>query len=252
MKTYKNLCTQFYDLDKPTAPADDLNFYIEYAKNSNGAIFEPMCGTGRFLIPMLERGFDIEGADASQYMLSVCREKCEVKELKPKLHQQYLQDMAFKNRFALIFIPSGSFGLITDISDAKKCLTILHNHLLPNGKLVFEIETIRAVPNGLGSYQERCVNGRNGEKITLTSVSSYDQENQILQSIGRYESSTNSKKLTVETENFQVRLYQDHEIDEWLREAGFEIIYRYGDYNRRIAQAGDEMIIYVCEKIPSK
>jgi 2-polyprenyl-3-methyl-5-hydroxy-6-metoxy-1,4-benzoquinol methylase len=60
-----NLCTQFYELDKPSAPENELNFYIEYVKNGNWPIFEPMCGTGCFLIPMLERGLDIKGSDAS-------------------------------------------------------------------------------------------------------------------------------------------------------------------------------------------
>lgn len=252
METYKSLCAQFYDLDKPTAPADALNFYLNYVKNANGPIFEPMCGNGRFLIPMLERGFEIEGADASQYMLSVCREKCNTKKLNPKLHRQFLQQMAFKNRYALIFIPSGSLGLITDVVEVKKCLKILYDHLLPNGKLVFEIETIHAVPNDLDSSEERCVYGTNGEKIKLTSVSSYDQETQVLQSIGFYEWFANDKKLQTETENFQVRLYQDKEIEEWLKNTGFKIISCYGDYNRRLSRKGDELIIYECEKVSNE
>lgn len=119
METYRNLCAKFYDLDKPTAPTEALNFYLEYAKNANGTIFEPMCGTGLFLIPLLEQGFDIEGSDASEYMLSVCKEKCRIKKLKPKLNQQFVQQMALNNQYDLIFIPSGSFGLIVNIDEAK-------------------------------------------------------------------------------------------------------------------------------------
>src|SRR3990167_10571677 len=97
MNIYKDLCTQFYDLDKPSASTDALDFYIGYAKRANGPIFEPMCGTGLFLIPMLEKGFDVEGSDASKYMLSICKEKCDSKKIKHKLHLQFLQDMSFKN-----------------------------------------------------------------------------------------------------------------------------------------------------------
>lgn len=252
METYNNLCTQFYDLDKPMASSDVLNFYFEYAKEANGPIFEPMCGTGRFLIPILERGFDIEGSDASQYMLSVCREKCNAKKLHPKLHQQFLQQMAFKNRYSLIFIPSGSFGLIIDVEEAKKCLKILYDHLLPNGKLVFEIETLRAIPNDLGSSHERYVKRKEGEKILLTTLSSYHKENQILQTICRYELISNDKKIQTETEDFQVRLYQDNEISEWLNEAGFKKISRYGDYNHRPSNEDDELIIFECEKVSNE
>ena len=172
METYNNLCTQFYELDKPTAPSEALNFYLEFARNANGPIFEPMCGTGRFLIPLLEAGFDIEGSDASSHMLSVCREKCAAKNLKPKLYQQFLQQMSFNTKYALIFIPSGSFGLITDPIEAKNCLRILHDHLLPNGKLVFEIETTDCVPPHREEPQVKEVCGSSGEKLLLTTTSS--------------------------------------------------------------------------------
>jgi hypothetical protein len=51
-----------------------------------------------------------------------------------------LPEMAFDKKFGLIFIPSGSFGLLTDIAEAKICLKLLYNHLMPNGKLVFEVQ----------------------------------------------------------------------------------------------------------------
>lgn len=38
-----------YTVLKPTAPHDALNFYLEYAKNANGPIFEPVVGELQFL-----------------------------------------------------------------------------------------------------------------------------------------------------------------------------------------------------------
>jgi 2-polyprenyl-3-methyl-5-hydroxy-6-metoxy-1,4-benzoquinol methylase len=69
LDTYLNLCTQVYDLSKPTPPKDAYEFYYSYAAQAKGPILEPMCGTGRFLIPLLEEGFDIYGFDASEHML---------------------------------------------------------------------------------------------------------------------------------------------------------------------------------------
>jgi len=37
---YKNLCTQYYELDKPTAPEDALKLYLDYAEEAGGAISE--------------------------------------------------------------------------------------------------------------------------------------------------------------------------------------------------------------------
>ena len=251
MEIYNNLCAQYYDIDKPTAPYDALNFYLEYAKNANGPIFEPMCGTGRFLIPMLERGFDIEGSDASIHMLSICKEKCAAKGLKAKLHQQFLNEMAFDKKFGLIFIPSGSFGLLTDIAEAKFCLKKLYDYLLPNGKLLFEIETIHAVPHALGKHQQSSASVKNNnKKIVLDTVSSYDKKSQIFKTICRYDLMLNNKIILTEVENFCVRYYQDDEMDKWLSEAGFQVFSRFKAFDHIPSDVPDEIIIYECIKNP--
>lgn len=38
-------------------------------------ILEPLCGSGRFLVPFLARGFDISGMDLSEEMLAKLRQK---------------------------------------------------------------------------------------------------------------------------------------------------------------------------------
>ena len=39
------------------------------------SILEPLCGSGRFLIPFLERGFEICGLDLSEEMLAKLKKK---------------------------------------------------------------------------------------------------------------------------------------------------------------------------------
>lgn len=247
METYKNLCAQFYDIDKPTAPSDALEFYLGYAKQASGPIFEPMCGTGRFLIPMLELGMDIEGSDASPHMLSICEEKCAAQNLNAKLHQQYLNEMAFDKKFGLFFIPSGSFGLLTDVNEAKLALKILYDHLLPGGKLVFEVETIHAVPNQLGMHHQSSVSTlHNAEQIMLDIVSSYNDKTQIVETICQYDLVLDNKIRSTEIENFHVRYYQHEEMNHWLPEAGFDIFSRYKAYGHTPPDASAESIIYEC------
>ena len=64
MNSYKKICTEFYAIDKPNAPTEALEFYLRYAQKAKGLILEPMCGSGRFLLPFLEHGFSIDGMDA--------------------------------------------------------------------------------------------------------------------------------------------------------------------------------------------
>lgn len=53
---YPSFCTKVYDLSKPHPPEDAYAFYRDYAIKANGPILEPMCGTDRFLLPLLKGG----------------------------------------------------------------------------------------------------------------------------------------------------------------------------------------------------
>ncbi len=66
---YGSLCTEMYEILHEQAPQDELQFYLSYAEKGM-RILEPLCGSGRFLVPFLERGFDISGMDLSEEMLA--------------------------------------------------------------------------------------------------------------------------------------------------------------------------------------
>jgi SAM-dependent methyltransferase len=249
METYRRLCTEFYELDKPHAPENELAFYAVYAINAGGPIFEPMCGTGRFLIPLLEHGLDVDGLDASEHMLAVCQQKCLTKNLHPKLYQQFLHEFVSDKKYNLIFIPTGSLGLITRALEIKKCLAILYDLLLPNGKLVFEVETLHAVPKELGAWQTagRSHITADKSKLILSTLSTYDAATQILKTVWRYQLIKENKILVTENEDFQVRLYQQYEMDECLKEAGFQDIVRFNSHSPE-TRDNNEVIIYECVK----
>ena len=71
---YGSLCTEMYEILHKEAPQDELEFYLSYAEKEM-KILEPLCGSGRFLIPFLERGYDIKGIDLSTEMLAKLNEK---------------------------------------------------------------------------------------------------------------------------------------------------------------------------------
>ncbi|MCT8139339.1 class I SAM-dependent methyltransferase [Anaerobacillus sp. CMMVII] len=97
MKYYGSLCTQIYDLDKPEPAQNELKFYLKYLKNKEMQILEPMCGSGRFLIPILERGYQIDGFDVSEDMLLACEQKAREKNLNCNLKVVKAEDLHQKS-----------------------------------------------------------------------------------------------------------------------------------------------------------
>src|SRR3954453_4195035 len=105
MNQYGKLSTEFYDLDKPEAPPDAFDFYEAFAREAAGPIHEPMCGSGRFLLPLLAQGLDVSGSDTSLNMLDACRKRADSLGLQPKLSRQALQELTCQPAPSLIFIP---------------------------------------------------------------------------------------------------------------------------------------------------
>jgi SAM-dependent methyltransferase len=248
LDTYKALCTEFYDLDKPEVPSDSFAFYLKFAKEAQGSILEPMCGTGRFLIPLLEQGFDVEGLDASSHMLDALRQKCVKKGLCPIIYEQFLQDFNPQKQYALIFIPAGSFSLLVDESQAKEVLQLFYKFLQPNGKLVFEVETLLEIPKQPGVWQGSWVERLDGSKIIGSSLPLYDAKNQILSALCRYELMQDNQIIRQEIEYFRVRLYGSHEMDRWFHNAGFKVIKRWKTYDSLTAAEDEIPLAYECQK----
>lgn len=243
--TYLNLCTQVYDLSKPHPPEDAYAFYRSYAIEAKGPILEPMCGTGRFLLPLLRAGFDIDGFDASEHMLEALRAKSG--DLKPNIWQGFAEDLAVAKKYNLIFIPCGSFGLITDLEIAKLALKKFYNHLNQNGILLFEGETLKSAP-ALGVWRGSSWHKQDGSFIIANYVANL--VNDICVCTQKYELVKNNRIISTEVEEMKIRLYDDPEVLIALfKEVGFKEIKLIKAFDRaKVADKNDEVIIYECRK----
>ncbi|WP_150465606.1 class I SAM-dependent methyltransferase [Francisella sp. SYW-2] len=216
--TYLDLCTQVYEISKPTAPEDAFAFYKSYADEASGAILEPMCGTGRFLLPLAKDGYKIEGSDASEHMLDVLMSKAEKMSLNVNIWKSVASEIPDNKIYSLIFIPSGSFGLITDSDEISKTLKSFYNHLDDGGVLVFEVETKLAVPE-LGVWHGSKWLRPDGKMILLSSCVSIDGD--ICSSVAKYELIDKNKVIQTEVEEYKIKIYETGKLLELLKSIGF-------------------------------
>lgn len=248
MQTYLSLCTEYYDWDKPMVSKKELAFYMEFIKEANGPILEPMCGTGRFLLPVLEAGYDIHGFDASVYMLEQLRQKCIKKNLNPTIWRQYIHELTPPTAYHLMLIPGGSLGLITSRSEVMLSLQKMYDHLVPGGKLVFEVETLKAVSERLGVWEGSFKTNEDGSMIVL-STCALEPIDQVGSIICRYELVQKGNLIKTEIENLQLRFYSIEEMDACLETIGFKNIKHYKAHDTNQTSTNDDKVIfYECQK----
>jgi len=244
--TYLDLCTQVYEISKPTAPEDALAFYKSYANEASSAILEPMCGTGRFLLPLAKDGFKIEGSDASEHMLDVLKNKAEQMSLKVDVWESVASEIPDNKLYSLIFIPSGSFGLITEPCEISKTLKSFYNHLGDSGVLVFEVETKHAIPE-LGVWRGSKWLRPDGKMILLSSCASMDGD--ICSSVAKYELIDKNQVLQTEVEEYKIKIYEPGSLLELLKSIGFRDVKTLKAFDRSNSPSdSDESVVYECRK----
>lgn len=251
-KTYLSLNTELYDLTRTNVSEEEFVFYMSYVRESNGTILEPMCGSGRFLIPIIEAGFNIDGFDASPFMLKALYQKCETKNVllsKCKIWEGFLQTLNVSERYGLIFIPDGSFNLIINIEEIKLCLNKIYEHLEDNGRFVFELVTLKyAKQIEIGTTNNSNAIRPDGKHIYKW-VHILPFEGQIANTKSYCELHDKGKVLKIEMEDTRLFLHNPNDIELWLKEIGFRDIKRLKAFDRtQMASIDDPIIVFECIK----
>ncbi|MEC1179667.1 class I SAM-dependent methyltransferase [Metasolibacillus meyeri] len=244
---YGSLCSLFYDLSKPTAPTDELNFYMSYV-NKDMSILEPMCGSGRFMLEFIQNGYDIDGFDISEEMITRFQEKLEGNHYNGILQRCEFSTFHPNKLYDFIFIAAGSFSLITDHEQILSYLTFLKNWLQPNGKIALTVFTNIEYRNGQPTEAvdtPRAVQQQSIE-IQLTGSTSYNPINGVTHSKMTYDLFENGIKTKSENEDFYVKYYQPNEFEAFAAKAGLQIESSFIDYNKTLFAGQDsDAVVYV-------
>ncbi|MCP3030968.1 class I SAM-dependent methyltransferase [Halobacillus sp. A1] len=221
---YNRLSTEIYAFDKPIGHSfGDVEYYSHRLSNIDGKILEPAVGTGRILIPLLEKGLNVEGFDISSEMLEVCQRNCEDRQLSTHLFKATMESFRLDEQYAAIIIPTGTFLLLEKREDSLNALKNFHQHLTPGGRLIVDIFIPKKFP--VGQVFTRTWELPAGEVVTLEEkLTDVDFLNQVTVSHNRYEKWRNGTLIQTELERFPLRWYGVEEFRLILEALGFEDI----------------------------
>ncbi len=140
-REYGTLSTMYYEHTKPVgfSIAGDIELYARKFDHLSGRVLEAGVGTGRMLIPLLERGVAGDGVDSSPEMLKQCRAHLEQRGLHAALFEQELAELSLPHTYEAIIMPAGSFCLLPK-ERAQEILASFYQHLNPGGQLILDLE----------------------------------------------------------------------------------------------------------------
>ena len=134
--TYGDRIAAIYD-SRPELPAD-TDEAVEFLAGLAGAgpVLELGVGTGRIALPLLERGLEVHGIDASERMIERLRAK-------PGGHRVTVTigdfaEVAVDGRFPLVFVVFSTFFGLLDQDAQVRCFQRVAARLEPGGAFVIE------------------------------------------------------------------------------------------------------------------
>jgi len=197
-----------------------------------GPVLELAIGTGRLALPLLERGLEVHGIDASEAMVGQLRSKPGGERIRVTIGNLADVGVNFGARYRLIFVVFNTlFGLRTRSEQARTFANVA-SRLADDGVFVVE----GSVPN-LGRFEgadQTSVEKVHLEDITLVDASRHDSDAQRVDS-----EHICIRANGVSVVKFSIVYAYSSQLDAMANDAGLRLRARYGGW-RGEARRGDE------------
>ncbi len=222
---------------------DDIPFYVHWAQETDGAILELACGTGRVARSLLDRGFDYTGLDLSPVFIDHCKAKYP----QGQFIAGDMRSFQLDQQFDLIFIPFNSFLHLYNEDEMIQCLESVRSHLTETGRFLLDIfvpdpEFLYRDPNK--KYKEMTITHPIGGKCTVWQKNRFDEDSEV-NHIHWFFDRGDGK--TQDEYQFDMRMIYPDTMDRLLSESDFTIEEKWGDYDGEPFDETSLLQLYICK-----
>jgi SAM-dependent methyltransferase len=208
---------------------EDVDFYVQLARESGGPVVELGVGTGRIAVPTAAAGIRVIGVDSSRGMLEVCAEygaRAGVADLLD-LRVGDLLDPPVHERVPLVTCPFRAFLHLHTDEARLRALESARSLLQPGGRLAFDV--FAPGEDDIVETHARWLEREPG----IFERADWDVEERTLTLSARGEDGQTTMKLAWLAP------------DEWralIERAGFEVVAHYGWFDGRPYRGGEDSV----------
>jgi SAM-dependent methyltransferase len=245
-----SLLTAIYDLENVFT--EDIELIKNLIQPSDSCL-ELGCGTGRVCNQLISEGLKVDGLDISLEAISILKSK--LPESYQKRTDFFVSDMSnFKidKKYDFIFSVFNSFMLLTKFEQQQDCLSCIHKHLAPGGRLLLStsnpcLERMNEKFSYL-KHQKTLVNPMTNNKIEKFEYNHFDLDKQLIHRAFTYDETDNGV-VRRHTNKFTVRYLFKYEFILMLEKAGFKILETFGDWDMSCLTQKSPSIIMLAQKV---
>ena len=224
--------------------ADYLEKQFAKASVPVHTVLDLACGTGSLTMELALRGYEMIGVDKSAEMLSVAVEKCrDLPGETPIFLNQPMEKLDLYGTIDACVCCLDSVNYVTRPAALKRAFSRVHLFLMPGGLFVFDVKTPEALERADGEM--------------------FLDETEDTYCVWRADYSHRRRILTYGMDIFRARedgtwdrgeemheeyAYTMEELEEYLREAGFVDVRRWGNLKLRAPRSGEERVFFTARK----
>ena len=226
---------------------DEINSEINYAEWADfieacfdkflpgkpSLVLDLACGTGSMTFELQKRGYDMIGADLSVDMLSEAYEKAYDNGIQNILFlRQDMRSFELYGTVGAIVCCLDSVNYLIEDGDLDKCFACSHNYLDPDGLFIFDVNTPYKFENVYGEnhyiFESR---DSYGNMAYCGWQNEYDSESKLCNfSLSVFTRDEQGKYTRADEEQIE-RCYASNELENALKNNGFELLGIFADYN---------------------
>ncbi|MCQ3936738.1 MAG: class I SAM-dependent methyltransferase [Chloroflexi bacterium] len=226
----------------------DGPFILDLAKQLEGSVLELGCGTGRLTIPLAQHGVNITGLDVVPGMIEFAKQKSG--DMPINWIEADVRDFHLGRKFSLIFEAGSVFHHMLTRQDQEAYLARVREHLEDDGRLEVNILFPKSKYLVSGSEEEEWFTTQHpdGYEVRVSGIDIYDDLRQVkTETAYRRWQDANGKEMQL-VAPLSLRYVFPQEMEALIYYNGFEIVDRYGDFDKQPVTNESRQIIYVFRK----
>lgn len=223
----------------------ELDLLDGVLREYRGRSIEIGCGSGRLLLPLLQRGHEVEGLDLSSDMISLCGDSARSLGLQAVLHQGDMATFEPSGKFSTVLLPAFTLQLAEDPSVVLKHW---HAKLEKDGAIYLSVfvplaEIHGELPEGewYPDHETRLPDGR---KASVQTRHRLDRKERILSREHLYRLGEGDGALEHRSRQ-TLRWFTPRQLRRLLEETGFTPVHAVADFDPEFPVDDDAQIVTV-------
>ncbi|MBS2969769.1 class I SAM-dependent methyltransferase [Metabacillus sp. KIGAM252] len=225
--------------------ADLLDSLLIKYGNTGRKVMDLACGTGEITVLLHEKGYEMTGADLSEDMLALAIQKAEEKRMPIPFFQQDMREMEGHDlAYDAVIINCDSLNYLLEEQDVQSAFKSVVEMLHDNGLFLFDIHSIYKMKHILAGSTFADA----GDDVSLIWQCFEGEKKHSVEHELTFFVKDDEERYSRIDEFHQQRTYETGEIFLWLKDAGFEVLECFGDFQPGAVSEEAERIFFAARK----